>query len=151
MTERRIGYSTDKAELLRRLTSSEDGAAPFRLLVDALAFAAALGFRKDRRVPLAESQGEPIRQEVFDRQGYDTLMNLLAMHAADSADALADMREKIEERATVFEQYANGGLEILQEELRGAVDPLEHLILLINSERQPIASDLQGFDLTKLA
>ena len=43
-----------------------------------------------------------------------------------------------------------GGLEIIKEEMRGAADPLETIILLIAAERdESVGSDLEGFDLTK--
>jgi dnd system-associated protein 4 len=152
MAERRIGYAKDKAEIIKRLLNAEDGTGPFKLIADVLVFAAAFGLRRNKRVPLGESQAEPIRQEVFDRQGYDTMMNLLALHGAKSTgpEILADSDAMIEERATIFEQYANGGLEILQDELRGALNPLETTILLINAERASPREGLEGFDLAKL-
>ncbi len=37
-------------------------------------------------------------------------------------------------RAYIFESYANGGLEFLQQQLHGKTDPLDHLLLVINQE-----------------
>lgn len=154
MAERRIGYAKDKAEIIKRLLNVEDGIGPFKLIADILVFAAALGLKRNKRVPLGDSQAEPIRQEVFDRQGYDTMMNLLALHGtkdgASGAEILADSDAMIDERASIFEEYANGGLEILQDELRGALNPLETTILLINAERASPREGLEGFDLAKL-
>jgi dnd system-associated protein 4 len=53
-------------------------------------------------------------------------------------------------RASAFEEYYNGGLEILREELRGAVNTLETVILLINSERKTSTAEVGSFDLSKL-
>ncbi len=151
MHERRIGYSKDKSEIVQRLVSTEDNTGPFKRIADVLAFAAALGNKRDKRVPLSGSQAEPIRQEIFDRQGYDTMMNLLALHAEGKPEVLADSNEMIERRASIFEEYANGGLEILREELRGAVDTLETIVLLINSERVQVDDgEFEGFDLTRV-
>ena len=149
MAERRIGYAQDKAEIIKRLLISEEGGGPFRLIADVLVFAAALGLKRGRTAPLGES-AEPIRQEVFDRQGYDTMMNLLALHVAKGPEVLADSVDMIDRRALIFEEHANGGLEILQEELRGALNPIETTILLINAERKSPQAGLEGFDLTKL-
>ena len=151
MIERRIGYPKDKTDVIRRLVSAEDNTGPFRRIADVLVFAAALGRKRGKRLPLGDSQAEPIRQEVFDRQGYDTMMNLLALHVSGKPEVLAETDEMVEERARVFEEYANGGLEIIQEELKGAVNTLETILLLIDGERSvPVGGGLEGFDLTKV-
>jgi dnd system-associated protein 4 len=150
MGERRIAYATDKSEIIKRLLNTDDASGPFKLIADVLVFAAALGLKRQRAVDLGPSQSEPIRQEVFDRQGYDTMMNLLALHVEKGPEVLADSNDMIDRRATLFEQYANGGLEILQEELKGALNTLETTILLINAERAAAGEGLDAFDLTKL-
>jgi dnd system-associated protein 4 len=38
-------------------------------------------------------------------------------------------------RNQIFEEYANGGLELLQNELRGAVDYTERIVLMLSYER----------------
>ncbi len=151
MIERRIRYPQDKTAVIKLLVGDDKNKGPFNRNADVLVFAAALGQSRNKRVKLGSEQAEPIRQEVFDRQGYDTMMNLLALHADGSLDVLADSDEMVELRAEVFEEYANGGLEIMKEELRGAADPLETIILLIAAERdESVDSDLEGFDLAKL-
>lgn len=150
MIERRITYSKDKAEIIRRLQAGEDTAGPFGLIADVLVFAAALGLKRDRRIPLSEPLAEPIRQSVFERQGYDTMMNLLALHADPRPDVLADSDDAVNARAQTFEEFANGGLELLQEELRGARDVLETVVLLVSAERKPTDTDTDVFDLSKL-
>lgn len=151
MLERRIGHSTDKTEIIKRLVFAEDSTGPFKRIADVLVFAAALGHKRNRRIPLGSSQSDPIRQEVFDHQGYDTMMNLLALRVNGSPEVLADSDEMVEQRARIFEEYANGGLEIMQEELRGAINTLETVILLINAERAEADNgEFQGFDLTSV-
>jgi len=83
--ERRIAYSKDKADVIRRLQAGEESTGPFAFIADVLVFAAAVGMRRNRRVPLSEPLAEPIRQSVFDRQGYDTMFNLIALHAEPNA------------------------------------------------------------------
>jgi len=148
MAERRIGYAKDKTDIIKRLVASEETTGPFDLIADALVFAAALGLRRNRRVPIGNAVSEPIRQDVFDRHGYDTMMNLLVLQSDQRPQVLADSEET--GRATAFEEYANGGLEILQDELKGAINTMETTILLINSERVKEADSSKGFDLTQL-
>ncbi len=52
-------------------------------------------------------------------------------------------------RVLIFEEYANGGLEKLQHELRGAVDYTERLSLILNAERFTTESDDEEFDLSR--
>ena len=150
MPERRIRYAKDKADVIKRLVAGEDTTAPFRLIADVLVFAAALGLARNKRSVLGEVLGEPIRQEIFDRQGYDTFMNLLAVHAESDPTVLSDADEKIERRALIFEEYANGGLEQIQEELKGAVDTLESILLMISAQRKPRGGEVGTFDLATL-
>jgi dnd system-associated protein 4 len=150
MPERRIGYAKDKTDIIKRLVASEESSGPFELIADALVFAAALGLRRNRRAPLGPAVSEPIRQEVFDRRGYDTMMNLLVLQSDQRAEVLSDSAEATEARAIAFEEYANGGLEILQEELKGAVNTAETTILLINAERVKETAAPEGFDLAQL-
>ena len=150
MAERRIGYAKDKIDIIKRLVAGDDSTGPFGLIADALVFAAALGLRRDRRIPVGNAVSEPIRQDVFDRRGYDTMMNLVVLHSDQRAEVLGDSEEAAERRATAFEEYANGGLELLREDLRGAVNTAETTILLINAERVKEADASKGFDLTQL-
>jgi dnd system-associated protein 4 len=150
MADHRIRFAKDKAELIKQLTVAGEHNGPFRLIVDVLVFAATLGLYHNRREALNDASGEPIRQEVFDRQGYDTVMNLIAVHAEKSPNILANTEEMTAKRAIIFEEFANGGLEILREELRGAVDYLETTLLLIASQQQKCSEPLGGFDLGRL-
>jgi dnd system-associated protein 4 len=150
MIERRITYAKDKAEVIQRLQSSEESTGPFNLIADVLVFAAALGLKRNRRTRLAEPLAEPIRQSVFERQGYDTMMNLLALHADPRPDVLADTDYAVDSRAKAFEEFANGGLEILAEEIRGAGDVLETVVLMVSAERQMPSGSMESFDLRKL-
>ena len=150
MIERRIRFAKDKQELVKRFLSSDDGAGPFRLQADVLAFAASLGASRGRREALPDAVGEPIRQEVFDRQGYDTLVNLLAVQAEMSAAVLEDSDEMIAKRASIFEEFANGGLSVLAEETRGQVDFSQAILLMVGDTRKRDQPDTPTFDLSKL-
>ncbi|MFM6079052.1 MAG: DNA phosphorothioation-associated protein 4, partial [Dolichospermum sp.] len=57
--------------------------------------------------------------------------------------------EHEKQRNGIFEEYANGGLEILQNELRGAVDYSERILLFLSYERANNPKEDEEFDLTK--
>lgn len=134
MPDRRVKVPASKEDIIKQLVKSESTRGPFNLRADVLTFAAVLGLKEKKRIPFTESL-EPIRQDVFNRNGYDTVINLIAVAETNDPKILLISEEEEDLRITIFEEYANGGLEYLLGELRGAVDPLEHLLLLISQER----------------
>ena len=83
---------------------------------DILLFAAAVGYRQDRRVPFAAASGDPIRSDVLMAPGFsDTLINMIAANVVDDPEIMDDTR--MDERFKIFEEYANGGLEYIQEQV----------------------------------
>jgi dnd system-associated protein 4 len=123
---RRLNRPKDKDDLLVQLV----GQGPFQELRDVLVFAAAVGWHENRRMPLA-ARGEPIRWEVAaNRRGTEPLVNMIAASASGDPEILAD--DRFDERLAIFEEYANGGLEILRgllaAEPRPAVDVVLELV-----------------------
>jgi dnd system-associated protein 4 len=151
----RIRVAKDKAELVKALTSTDGGRGPFQTFADVVVFAAALGAKHKKRVPLGEiskREPSPIPQEQFIVRGYDTVINLLAIAETEDIKVLSFNEDKtIEKRNNIFEEYANGGLEFLQAELRGAVDYTERILLLliIERENQEQTQIKEEFDLSK--
>lgn len=98
--------------LLRELR--EDGV--FTTMRDILLFAAAVGFVQQRRVPF-DTSAEPIRYETLTDPSYaETLVNMVAaVELRDDAEILD--KPRLNERIGVFEEYANGGLEFIQEQM----------------------------------
>ncbi len=149
----RIRVAKDKAELVKALTSADGATGPFQTYADVIVFAAALGAKHNKRVPLGEiskREPSPIPQEQFIVRGYDTVINLLAINETKDIKILSLLEEKsYEKRNYIFEEYANGGLEILQVEFRGAVDYSERLLLILSSERVQQEEHEEEFDLSK--
>jgi dnd system-associated protein 4 len=125
--EIRFRRPAEHEELLSLLTG-KDG--PFRSNYEALMFAAALGRRRERRVPF-EKSGEMIRYALIENRPYgDVLVDLIAAaETPDDAKVLSD--ERLGERLRIFEEYANGGLHWLQGEIntRGSRD----LVAIVSS------------------
>ncbi|NLG32054.1 MAG: DNA phosphorothioation-associated protein 4 [Syntrophomonadaceae bacterium] len=145
----RIRAPKDKKALIDKLVRGDDNHPPFRTQADLLNFAAALAFSRGGVVqPFTESLDNPIRQEVFERQGYDTAINLVALAMTEDIKILVATDEAEATRIQYFEELANAGLEILQNELEGVVDPLEHLLLLVGRQRQDENGE-EEFDLSR--
>jgi dnd system-associated protein 4 len=139
MAANRIRVAKDKAELVKALLASKDTTGPFQTYVEVMVFAAALGIKYKKRIPLGEiskREPSPIPQENFASLGHDLIIKLLGMTEIQDINILSSREEEYEDQRTqIFEEYANGGLEILQNELRGAVDYSERLLLVLISER----------------
>ena len=90
--------------------------AAFATYRDILLFAAAVGFHVERRVPFTSS-GEPIRYETLKEPAFsETLINMIAASAEPDDPEILDTA-RAGERLRVFEEYANGGLEYIQEQV----------------------------------
>ena len=127
-TQRRLNRPKDKDDLLQLLT--EQG--PFQEYRDVLVFAAALGWYQRKRLPLG-AKGEAIRWETAtNRKGTEALVNMIAAAESENPEILA--AELFDERLEIFEEYANGGLEILQTMLKSEIrPPLDVLLELVQS------------------
>ncbi|WP_427157719.1 DNA phosphorothioation-associated protein 4 [Aliinostoc sp. HNIBRCY26] len=149
----RIRVAKDKAELVKALTSSDGSTGPFQTFADVIVFAAALGAKHKKRVPLGEiskREPSPIRLEYFASVGSDVVIKLLGMTETHDINILSIYEEGYEtQRNSIFEEYANGGLEILQTELRGAVDYTERILLFLCYERTSKDEQEEEFDLSK--
>jgi dnd system-associated protein 4 len=114
----RIRVAKDKADLVKSLISSDGGNGPFQTFADVIVFAAALGVKYKKRVPFEEvSKREPvpIRIETFMSMGYDVVIKLLGITETQNIQILSPNDEEFEkQRNEIFEEYANGGLEVLQ-------------------------------------
>lgn len=148
MPEHRIRIPKHHQEFIQQLMDSDTGSGPFRTQADVLAFAAALGAQHDQ-FEAFEEHNEPIRQEVFARAGYDTLINLLSVHKANDPNVLSNVEDMESQRITIFENYANGGLYLLENELKGEVDYLKGLLLILKKHRSKPEDDIEGIDITR--
>lgn len=149
----RIRVAKDKAQLVKDLTSSDGGTGPFQTFADVIVFAAALGAKHKKRVTLGEiskREPSPIRLEYFASVGNDVVIKLLGVAETQDIKILSPHEEEYErQRNQTFEEYANGGLEILQKELHGAVDYSEQILLLLSYEKTSHEEQEEEFDLTR--
>jgi dnd system-associated protein 4 len=152
MADRRINIAKDKYDFVQELVDL-DAKGIFKTKADVLTFCAAYGYYKKRPVTITENAKDPIPYSVFENSKYDMFIHLLAMDVAKDADVLADVDVMIDKRATIFESYANGGLELLMQELKGQVEYLEKILLIIYKATQTYEDSKipeDDFDLSSL-
>jgi dnd system-associated protein 4 len=120
----RVHRPTDKEDVLQAIIENR----PFATMAAALLFAAAVGYAHDRREPF--EKGQELLWEPFANAGAGPLLDMLATAVSEDKDILATDREN--ERVEIFEEYANGGLEVIRERLaaRGG-SPLDALLDLV--------------------
>ena len=86
----------------------------FPTIRELLCFAALLGYSEGRRVPLDRDAGtEDVSYQQFERGDAEDLIYLLAFAETKDPEILRDGEES--RCAEIFEEYANGGLEILRD------------------------------------
>ncbi|NJK66774.1 MAG: DNA phosphorothioation-associated protein 4 [Microcoleus sp. CSU_2_2] len=153
MSASKIRIAKDKADLVKSLTLSDSRSGPFQTYADVIAFAASLGNKRKKRLPLGEiSKREPgaIDLDIFVSRGYDMAIKLIAIAETKNPQILSHLDGELEaQRLQIFEEYANGGLEILREEFRGAADYTDRLLLFLITERDKQERSTEEFDLSK--
>ncbi len=155
MADIRIKVAKDKAKLVKALSAREKGSTgPFQTFYEVLAFAAALGIQKGRFVPFEEKDAsreiDPIRQEQFASKGYDRIIDLISLVHERNPKNLVDNAEYEAKRISIFEAYANGGLEILEDIVQGSSDVSQQILLLITSAKNQSVTKEDDLDLSFL-
>lgn len=153
MAMSRVKIARDKSELVKALVAADSTTGAFQTYADIIMFAAALGAKHQKRVPLEggiSKDPAPIAMEIFTSRGYDTAIKLIAIATTQDPKILSLYDTEAEtERTRIFEEYANGGLEMLREPFRGTVDYTERLLLVLAQERQQQPQDSVEFNLTR--
>ena len=147
MSIRRVYIAEDKAELVRSLRYAENPTAPFQTYADVMTFAAVLGAKRGKKIPLGKTsrkEPDPIPQDQFVARGYEPVINLIAIAHTKDPKSLALDEESGNIRVQIFEEYANGGLEVLQNTLQGSVDYTDAILLMLLAEQD--RKSLEDFD-----
>ena len=114
-----INRSRVHEDMVQRLSTTKLPGADrtlFPTIRELLCFAALLGYSEQRRVPLDRADGvEDISYQQFERGDAEDLIYLLALAETKDPEILKDGEEG--RCAEIFEEYANGGLQVLREVL----------------------------------
>jgi len=109
----------------------EEGGFP--TMRDVLLFAAGLGVSTDRRIPFDRS-GESIRYETVTAEVFsESFISMMAASITQEDPEILD-GARLPERIQIFEEYANGGLEYLQEQINVRRQPLEVVVRSLVTE-----------------
>lgn len=113
----------------------------FPTIRELLCFAALLGYSEKRRLPLDKDKGvEDVSYQQFERGEAEDLIYLIALAETKDPEILKDGEEG--QCALIFEEYANGGLQIMREAmLRGGGEYPDRDILELLKERKYLNLD----------
>ena len=122
----------------------------FPTIRELLCFAALLGYSEERRLPLDKEKGvEDVSYQQFERGDAEDLIYLIALAETKDPEVLKDGNE--DKCATIFEEYANGGLQIIQQAmLRGGGEYPDRDILELLSELEYLSVDDEEPDVSEI-
>jgi dnd system-associated protein 4 len=123
--------------------------ATFPTFRDILLFAAAIGAHVKRRVPFTSS-GEPIRYETLKEPPFsDTLINMIAANEVPDDPEVMDSA-RTAERIRIFEEYTNGGLEYIQEQVNVRHEPVDLVVISLVTEALASNGGAEGASVEEL-
>jgi len=139
----RVRRPKDFDELLKTLTDDKEKKV-FETYKDCLVFCASLCASKGKEYKRGfKETSEPIKIHIFNGKYDAAFINALAIF--DTNDAMVISSERQDERIKIFEDYACGGLHILDSELMNAyVSYDKHIINIINkiTQKKDIIEDI---------
>jgi dnd system-associated protein 4 len=141
MADIRIKVAKDKAKLVKALRAGEGSTGPFQTYADVVAFGAVFGFSRRKRTPfdqISRGNPDPIPADQFKNR---SLIDLIAVAETHDPNILSNSDEKLQEKAMIFEEYANGGFELLENYLSGIIDLSKQILLLLQSGEVRIESE----------
>ena len=106
----RRSKSIDKS-IVEPLARQAGVVTPFATIRELLCFAAMLGFAMDKRKKIPPGEVEDVARQQFEDNDSDDYIYLIGVAASGSLEILKDGNE--EELRTIFEEYAQGGLDII--------------------------------------
>jgi dnd system-associated protein 4 len=135
---RRIQRDSKHEELVKALTSGDQPV--FREIWRLLTFSALLGYRLNLRTPIGQSDsGKAIPINYFEgNPAFRGLLYLMGIVETDETKCLHATEEAEETLLSVFEEYANGGLRYLVDEVGENSDPLGRILDLALRFGEPL-------------
>ena len=136
---KRIQRANDKEEIIKSLLSDQVGV--FKEIWKLLLFAAQVGMRNDKRLPLkGVDAGKGVDQSTFGNcPAWPGVLYLMTLAETKNSNCLSGSVEAEDDRVSVFQEYANGGLEILRDFFAGRPLDLDGLLAFIETQREESA------------
>ena len=142
---KRIHRSKDKAQIIEEVMSIHPSL--FRDIWRVLLFAAAVGHSQNARSSLESvDQGKGIDQATFGNcPSWPGFLYLLSLCETQSEECLRSDSDSEDMRIKVFEEYANGGLSLIQSRFRSSgasMNSILDLLELASPESEEVKADL---------
>lgn len=139
---KRIQRASDKEEIIKSLMSDQVGV--FKEIWKLLLFAAQIGVKNHVRTPLkAADPGKGIDQTTFGNcPAWPGVLYLMTLAETQRSESLSGSQDAEDERVAVFQEYANGGLAILQDFFAGRSIDLDGLLAFIETQREESSTKL---------
>lgn len=131
---KRIQRASDKEEIIKSLMADHIGI--FKEIWRLLLFAAQVGIKNSRRDPLnSVDSGKGIDQTTFGNcPAWPGVLYLMSLVESESTNALSGSGEAEDQRILIFQEYANGGLSILEDFFSDRPVNLDGLLVFIDSQ-----------------
>lgn len=139
---KRIQRASDKEEIIKSLMSDQVGV--FKEIWKLLLFAAQVGVKNNTRTSLKSADpGKGIDQSTFGNcPAWPGVLYLMTLAETQKSESLSGSQDAEDERVSVFQEYANGGLALLQDFFAGRPIDLDGLLAFIETQREETAGKL---------
>lgn len=136
MGMKRIQRASDKEDIIRSLMADQIGI--FKEIWRLLLFAAQIGIKNSKKEPLKSvDSGKGIDQSTFGNcAAWPGVLYLISLVESESTNALSGSTEAEDQRISIFQEYANGGLSILQDFFSDRPLDLDGLLVFIETQNK---------------
>lgn len=137
---KRIHRASDKEEIIKALTSEQVGV--FREIWKLLLFAAQVGLSNQKREPLLSvDSGKGIDQGTFGNcSSWPGVAYLISLVETENSESLSGSSDAEDNRIILFQEYANGGLSVLQDFFKERPIDLDGLLAFIENQSAKVTT-----------
>ena len=129
--KRPISKSEEYEKYFQRLGTQEDKL--FLTMKDVMMVALLVGYERGVRKPFDKSGGDPIKEHLFSADDKN-IMDIIALNEKNDITILLDDHEA--EKVKIIEEYINGGMETIVEEICMPVPTMDKLVNFVVSYQQ---------------
>lgn len=121
-----LNKSSEYEDLYQKLGNQKDSL--FKSMKDVFLLAAVLGQFKDSRKPYAKKGGDGIKENIFNYND-KIVLDFISVNATKDINILSNDQDEI--KCKLLEEYANGGMEILDKYLADDYLNIDKLIRFV--------------------